>query len=200
MSPESTARPAAPSDRAASLPPCVRDVAVRLVALFAATIIPIQGIAQSNSEKTKETRKRALAAVIDHGFGENCTASVIESRKDSLPEAVADLARRERCEEHHIGVLHRSSGFSRAKQSRTTALVREWLHTTYYHAAIWTDAESNFEVMTGEVFTVSTAVEYLECLPEDSLREAKRYIEKAPVSTPLRRELQEKTWWIEVEY
>ena len=145
-------------------------------------------------------RKRALAAVIDHGFGEHCVASVIESRKDTLPEAVADLARRERCDEQHIGALHRANGFSRAKHSVTTELVGEWLQTTHYHAAIWTDAQSNFEEMTGVVFSVTTAVEYLQALPQESLREAKRYIENAPVDTPLRRELQDKVWWIEVEY
>ena len=68
-------------------------------------------------------RNRALAAVIDHGFGEHCAASVIVSRKDNLPEAVADLARRERCDEQHIGALHRGNGFSRAKRSHTTALI-----------------------------------------------------------------------------
>ncbi|MDH3451053.1 MAG: hypothetical protein OEN20_01440 [Gammaproteobacteria bacterium] len=145
-------------------------------------------------------RNRALAAVIDHTVGEHCTASVIQSSKGNLPAAVSDLAQRERCDQRHIGALHRSNGFARAKQSRTTMLVREWLHTTHYHAAVWTDTESNFEATTGEAFSLTTAVEYLKSLPEDSLREAKRYIENAPVSTPLRRELQDKTWWMTLDY
>lgn len=145
-------------------------------------------------------RNRALAAVIDHAVGEHCLASVIESSKSDLTDAVADLARRERCAEAQIGALHRSNGFARARQTSTAELIREWLHTTHYDAAVWTDGASNFAAMTGTAFSVASAVEYLRALPEESLREARRYIENAPVSTPLRRELQGHTWWIEVEY
>jgi hypothetical protein len=145
-------------------------------------------------------RNRALAAVIDHSVGEHVTASVIESSKDSLPEALVDLARRERCDEQHIGAVHRANGFTRAKLRQTLALVEEWLHTTHYDGAVWTDIETNFEVHTGEPFTVSTAVDYLKNLSGESLREAKRYIENAPVSTPLRRRLQDEDWWAVVEF
>jgi hypothetical protein len=145
-------------------------------------------------------RNRALAAVIDHSVGEHVAASVIESSKDSLPEALVDLARRERCDEQHIGAVHRANGFTRAKLRQTLALVEEWLHTTHYDGAVWTDIETNFEVHTGEPFTVSTAVDYLKNLSGESLREAKRYIENAPVSTPLRRRLQDEDWWAVVEF
>jgi len=147
-------------------------------------------------------RNRALAAVIDHTVGEHCAASVIESSKQSLPEALGDLARRERCDGQHIGAVHRDTGFTQAKLPQTLVLVEEWLHTTHYDGAVWTDIETNFEVMTGDAFTVGTAVQYLQSLGEESLREAKQYIENAPaaVSTPLRRRLQVEDWWAVLEF
>lgn len=147
-------------------------------------------------------RNRALAAVIDHAVGERCTASVIVSRKSELADARGDLARRERCDEASIGALHRGNGFAHARHPETLVLVEQWLHTTRYDGAVWTDTETNFEGITGEPFSVDTAVRYLSRLGIDSLREAKRYIENAPaaVSTPLRRRLRGETWWAAVEF
>lgn len=145
-------------------------------------------------------RNRALAAVIDHSLGEHVTCSVIESSKTSLHDALEDLARRERCEPQHIGATHRANGFSRAKHAQTLRLVELWLHATHYDGAVWTDTQTNFETTTGEPFTLETAIEYLRELEGDSLRQAKQYIEKAPVSTPLRRRLLDEHWWVDVEF
>ncbi len=150
------------------------------------------------------SRKRngALAAVIDHALGAHSPCSVIDSAKNTLAEAIHDLARRERCAPQHIGALHRHNGFSQAKQTQTSTLVEIWLHTTHYDGAVWTDIETNFHTTIGQPFTISTAVAYLQSLSGDSLREAKRYIENAPaeVATPLRRELAAHDWWAALDY
>ena len=147
-------------------------------------------------------RRRGLALVIDHEYGQLCPSCIIRSNRNTIEKAVQDLAARERTSDQNIGFIERNSGAARSRSATTLATIRNWLSDTDYAGAVWTDGASNFESVLGVEFSVSTAVVHLHSLKGESAVEAKRYITLAPekVDTPLRRALSEQSWWIKQQY
>ena len=138
-------------------------------------------------------RKKALVLVIDETLGHACKTCVIASNRNNLDEAVADLARRERCPHDAVGVVTERSTAS----CGVPAAVHNWLGASAFDAAIWTSLPANFHSETGEQFTHARGVDYLKTLKGESLGEAWRYIEYAPAvtSTPFRRHLAQDSFW-----
>ena len=95
---------------------------------------------------------------------------------------------------------HRETGTAGTPPSANDVL--RWIEGTDYDAAVWTDLERNYEDELGHSFSPEAAIAYLRTLPPDSLIEAHRYIESAPVNvdTPLRAALRRQEWWQAVRY
>lgn len=134
-------------------------------------------------------RLYALALVIDHINGAKCPTCIIDSKRASIYEARQDLAIRERTPIEMIGYFDKKENKSHSTSIATTNQISNWLDTVQYDAAIWTDCKTNFESLTGKIFTARNALDYLYNLPESGKTEAKKYILNAPdkVSTPLRK-------------
>ena len=98
-----------------------------------------------------------------------------------------DLAARERAPIRNIGFYDRDTGDGRSHSRSILKQLSNWLESSPWDGAVWTDGASNFRTETGIEFSVTDA----------SLVEAKRYIENAPdrVDTPLRRALSRDAWW-----
>jgi hypothetical protein len=144
-----------------------------------------------------QKRNYALALDIDFEHGTPCPTCVIKSRRNIVAETVMDLAVRERAPIKVIGFYDRDSGNGRSRSESTLEQIRNWVESSSWDGAVWTDGASNFRTVTGIEFSVAGACEYLRSLSDASLVDAKHYIENAPdrVDTPLRRALAQESWW-----
>ena len=142
-------------------------------------------------------RKRALVLVVDDTAKAASPTSLIASKRARLEDAIADLARRERCAGERIGVATRAGGTMRSRSPAAIAAVGDWLSASPFDAALWTELDSNFAAETGTAFTPSAAERHLRGLDRESLAEAWRYIEFAPqeTDTPFRRHIRAQAWW-----
>ena len=147
-----------------------------------------------------EKRRQALALVIDSKHGMECPTSVILSKRTNLSEVVVDLAEREKTLTENIGFFQADSNFSHSRSTSILECIKTWLKPNPWLGAVWTDSASNFKRKTAIEFSVPAALEYLRSLPENSLIEAKRYVENAPgrVDTHLRRALISESWWKDI--
>lgn len=141
-------------------------------------------------------RLKALALIIDPAHGTECATSLVLSRKGTLEAAASDLAERERAPLERIGYASQRGEW----QSTIPGVeenVGEWLISSGYDGAVWTDLPANFHEETGERFSIGRAIDYLKTLQGTALLEAKRYIELAPEEsmTSLRVALQDDDWW-----
>lgn len=152
--------------------------------------------------RVSRKRQQALVVVIDADHGALCTASHIESARDSLDHAVDDLARRERTTPQSIGYTDRRRHTVQTRHDYAADAVSSWLQSSTYDAAVWTDLTGNYQEVLGTPFSLSGAIAYLRSLEGASLIEARRYIESAPanIETPLRAALRHEAWWQAVDY
>lgn len=141
-------------------------------------------------------RKRALAVCIDLMDGVPCLTSVVTSKRTTLAEARTDLARRERAPDGFIGAFCTQTG-QHWGRPQVAFKIAQWCRAGGWAGAVWTDLHANFTAETGKLFNVATGHEHLRSLQGDSLDEAVRYIERAPVTTNtrLRRHLRDDPWW-----
>lgn len=142
-------------------------------------------------------RKRALAVCLDPVHGVDCITSAIVSARGRIGAAIEDLARRERAPMEHIGALCLATGHVQGTKPEIAESVLRWCEADGWAGAVWTDLPSNFAEELGVEFTIPRAVAYLKSLEGESLDEAVRYIEQAPIATdtPLRRALAADAWW-----
>ncbi len=147
-------------------------------------------------------RKQALALVIDPEHGRHCQTSFIASTRATVEESVADLAMRERSAVNQIGFVDVLSSTSAGRFSPIVSQIGQWVQSAGISGAVWTDLPSNFEMHTGQAFSIALAISHLKKLPPESLEEAKRYISEAPsaVETPLRQSLLSQAWWQQISY
>lgn len=138
-------------------------------------------------------RKQALVLVVDEMLEHKCPTNVIESSRNQLDLAIADLAARERCGTEMI----RSCLRSQPVESKAGEAVSGWLEACGFDAAIWTGLAANFERETGAPFSHSVGLDYLQTLRGEALSEAWRYITFAPdqTDTPFRRFLLTSDFW-----
>ena len=143
-------------------------------------------------------RKMGLAVCLDYANGDLCPTNAILSVRDDIHEAAEDLRARERARIiDYIGLIHPESGARRSSIPEVADIFEDWCRRTGAAGAVWTDLGGNFEEDRGQPFTVPDAIAYLKTLQGDSLIEAVRYIEYAPMATntPLRRALAKDDWW-----
>ncbi|MGI9371943.1 MAG: hypothetical protein ACR2OJ_05560 [Hyphomicrobiales bacterium] len=107
------------------------------------------------------------------------------------------MAARERAPLERIGYAQLETGRLNSSNPPLNKILVTWLHKSHFDACVWTDLPENFELETGEDFSISAGLAYLRTLTGDSLTEAKRYIDNAPqeTSTPLRSALRQDLWW-----
>ena len=141
-------------------------------------------------------RLLSLVVVVDADHGADCATHAIESVRDTVPEAVADLAARERAAEDWIGWVDLAARTARCRTG-VSERIRDWCAAQGAMGAVWTDLAPNFEVETGRPFTVARGIAYLKSLEGASLSAAHEYIDGAPATTdtPLRRALSADPWW-----
>ena len=148
------------------------------------------------------SRKRlgALALAIDEKHGAYSPSSIILSMHSDIGEARSNLAVRERTALDGIGFIDLAQQSDYSISLTTKTLISPWLRQSGLQGAVWTDSPPNFENHTSQTFSVENAKRYLRSLNESSLREAKRYITKAPigVQSPLRLSLAQETWWQDI--
>lgn len=141
-------------------------------------------------------RKMGLAVCLDPCEGVPCPTHAVESVRASLVDAIADLAEREHAPHAAVGGVCLVTGVAqgRAPIART---VRDWCRKTGWMGAVWTDLLPNFLETAGTAFTLADGIAWLRALAPESLDEAVRYIENAPVTTdtPLRKMLAADPWW-----
>jgi len=142
-------------------------------------------------------RKQSLVVVIDPAAGDPCPTHAIESARDTVAEAVTDLAARERTTEAYIGWVDTVAGAAYSRQDGVVERVRAWCGATGALGAVWTDLDENFAAETGTPFTIPRGIAYLKTLEGESLAAALEYINGAPAATdtPLRRALRADPWW-----
>lgn len=142
-------------------------------------------------------RKLSLVVVIDTAAGVPCPTHVIDSVRETVAEAVVDLAARERTEAAHIGWVDLAAGAAHSNREGVAAIVRNWCLAAGARGAVWTDLDGNFEQATGAPFTIARGIAYLRTLEGESLAAAREYIDGAPIQTdtPLRRALRADPWW-----
>jgi hypothetical protein len=146
-------------------------------------------------------RLMGLAVVLDPENGSDCLTHAVASGRDDVHAVAEDLRRRERASDiKFIGAVCVRTDFVRAHHSRISETVRRWCGDVNAAGAVWTDLPGNFSEHTGNPFSLGAARTYLQTLRGDSLREAVRYIDNAPVETdtPLRRMLAADPWWAEL--
>lgn len=141
-------------------------------------------------------RKMGLAVCLDPDHGAPCPTHAIASSRFELPDAIADLAARERAPLERIGGVCLRSGTAQGR-SFVVDTVRVWCQQAGWSGAVWTDLTTNYQDMRGAPFSIPDAIAYLRTLGGDSLDEAVRYIENAPTgtATPLRAALAQDGWW-----
>ena len=144
-------------------------------------------------------RKLSLVVVIDVAMGDPCATHVIDSTRETVPEAVADLAARERTQPDHIGWVDMQAGTGYSSRDGIAETVRDWCTAQGRRGAVWTDLDGNFGEATGAPFTVARGIDYLRGLEGERLAAALEYINGATqmTNTPLRRALGDDPWWIE---
>lgn len=143
-------------------------------------------------------RKMGLAVCLDPEVGTSCPTHFIASTRSDISEALRDLALRERTDPQNIGAICLDTGFNRCHDPAISGQIGRWCAAKGLRGAVWTDIGPNFSDRQGGPFTVARGVTYLKSLSGESLDEAVRYIEKAPVTTdtPLRRALSRSDWWV----
>lgn len=141
-------------------------------------------------------RKMGLAVCLDPDAGVPCPTHAIRSVRDDIRAAQADLAARERAPLDGIGYVCTATGIVGGRAA-IAEQVGAWCARAGWQGAVWTDLQSNYAETRGEPFTLDAAHAYLRTLTGESLDEAVRYIQNAPVATdtPLRRRLVNDPWW-----
>lgn len=159
-------------------------------ALRAGPVLPME------FSRISPKRRLGLVVCLDPASGEPCPTHAIRSRRARLPEAVADLAARERASRDWIGWAE-AGGSGRGRMPEVVRAVAGWCARRGWAGAVWTDLEPNFAAVTGRRFAVAEGLGYLKALEAANLAEAHRYIRNAPSSTrtPLRRALACDPWW-----
>ena len=124
-----------------------------------------------------------LTLVIDDDDGALCSTWTADAVLQ-LGDAIANLARRERCPIRHIGYTPRPSGTSGNDASFVqSATIERWRTDHNYDSVIWTALPRTFEQCSGRPFSVDAAIDYLDTLKGETRERAFEYIRRAPATT-----------------
>jgi hypothetical protein len=143
-----------------------------------------------------------LTLAIDETFGDVCKTYSAPSALADLDAAIDNLRLREKTDAREIGFVETASGrqsdVAIERHPEAIATIAAWAESNGYDAAIWTALKSNFGDKSGEPFSVTAAIRYLETLEREDAEKFERaltYIRMAPpeIETPVR-EAVSKRW------
>lgn len=150
-------------------------------------------------EFCRVAKDHRLTLIIDENFGTLCQTYAAASACPTLPEAIENLRLREgMATAADVGFIDLATGErSRAATARhphAVETIADWAETGGYTAAIWTALDDHFSARTGEPFSVSAAMRFLEHLErhdQEAFARALTYIRRAPeaTQTPVRDEV-----------
>ena len=146
-----------------------------------------------------------MTLVLDYKHGEPCRVAYAFSRRRRSEDVVCDL----RCRE---GTVLRKIGRYFVNNPAETRWVgahpdvqhaiADWARERSIPGVVWTGLESNFKELKDEEFSVDAARRHVVSLSATGKERAAEYVWRAPdfIDTPLRRELQSKTWFRNLLY
>ena len=152
-------------------------------------------------EFSRKSMDGRLTLVVDFDAGTRLPMYVARSTRTEMQDAIADLRDREQTIHARIGWFVKSTGdkssarqhdskLDHAAHDYVVPLVKTWLDTTDYDAAVWTALSANYEKRLGTRFSVAKAVDHLLGLTGTERRLAYDYISRAPdlIQTSLRKQ------------
>lgn len=147
--------------------------------------------------RISSTRKGALVLVIDRALGTEVEVLHAPSLRDDPDDALSDLRSREGTSLRNIGFVDLLTGKQRGRDPEVVATIKGWAQQREIQVVAWTDLGSNFKSKKDVEFSPEAALEHLKSLGTAGLREAVRYIVKAPpqIDTKFRRWLATVEWF-----
>ncbi len=142
-------------------------------------------------EFCRVSKNHRLTLVIDENFGTLCQTYAATSAYASLDEAVENLRLREGMNSTaDVGFIETAgqtrSPLATERHPHVVETIADWALHAGYDAAIWTALESGFERQSGEPFSVTAAMRFLEKLEQEdqeAFARALEYIRRAPAAT-----------------
>jgi hypothetical protein len=147
--------------------------------------------------RISSTRKGALVLVIDRDIGTAVNVLYALSVRDDPDDALADLRDREKTKMKYIGFVDLVTDDQRGRDPEAVAAIKAWAAQQGLDFVAWTDLASNFLKKKDVAFSHEAGLKHLKSLSQAGLREAVKYIVKAPaqVDTSFRQWLQTVAWW-----
>jgi len=152
--------------------------------------LPIEFCRKSGS------RYDALTLVIDQRIGTQVETLYAFSKRTDPRDAICDLRSREGTTIDNIGFVNLENGDEHGRDQECVEAIKTWASSKGIHFVAWTDLESSFSGQTSEEF-IEVAKTHLKSLTLRGIREAVKYIVKAPpqTNTRLRKILMDDDWF-----
>ena len=146
--------------------------------------------------RKSESRCNALTLVIDWRIGTSVETFYALSKRTDPRDAVCDLRSREGTTVDNVGFVNRENGDEHGRDPKSLTAIKAWAIEKGIDCAMWTDLEGSFGQQGPDQF-IAAAMAHLRSLDLRGVREAVRYIIKAPPQTEtcLRRVLMDDEWF-----
>jgi hypothetical protein len=148
--------------------------------------------------RKSKTRCNALTLVIDRRIGTRIETLYALSKRTDPRDAICDLRSREGTTIDNIGFVNLKNGDEHDRDQESREAIKAWASSKNIHFVAWTDLESSFAGQNPDEF-ITAAMTHLKSLDLTGLREAVKYIVKAPpqADTRLRKVLMNDGWFKE---
>jgi hypothetical protein len=142
-------------------------------------------------EFCRVSKNDRLTLIIDETYGTLCETYAATSTFDALDAAIENLRLREAMSGGaDVGFVETAtqqrSKAATARHPHAVETIADWAQNAGYDAVIWTALDSHFEARTGEPFSVTAAMRFLESLEQqdpEAFARALEYIRRAPAAT-----------------
>lgn len=147
--------------------------------------------------RISSTRKGALVLVIDRDVGTEVDVLYALSLRDDPDDALADLRDREKTKMKYIGFVDLVTDEQRGRDPEAVATIKAWAQQRGIQFVAWTDLASNFKAKKDVAFSNEAGLKHLKGLSKLGLRQAVKYIMKAPaqVDTQFRQWIMTVDWF-----
>jgi hypothetical protein len=147
--------------------------------------------------RVSRSRHGALTLVIDSKNGVPCRVAYARSKRKDPEDAICDLRCREGTTRSNIGCLFSDGSRQQGRDQDSLEAIRCWMENKKFDAVVWTDLDSNFEMVCGKSFTIDAALAHVQSLDVKARLGAAEYVWRAPefIVTPIRRALQTQPWF-----
>lgn len=142
-------------------------------------------------------RSNALTLVIDSKIGTEVETLYAISKRTDPHDVVCDLRTREETTARNIGYVDLNNGYENGRDNKIREVIKTWAKERKLQFVAWTDLEANLPYSDNNF--VESAIEHLKSLDVNGIREAIRYVAKAPcqIDTSLRQALRNDQWFNE---